>query len=89
MATPYHGNPATFVEFQVGDIGTSDLEPSTYHLFPVLKEHLGGYRFQSDDDMETAVNDGRVKRTVTSPDRQQKNLSHVKYLSFCGDYVRK
>ena len=27
-----------------------DLAPSNYHLFPALKDHLGGHKFQNDDD---------------------------------------
>jgi histone-lysine N-methyltransferase SETMAR len=29
-----------------------DLAPSDYHLFPYLKEHLGGQRFSTDDEVK-------------------------------------
>jgi hypothetical protein len=32
-----------------------DLAPSNYHLFPALKDHFGGNKFQSDNDVKTAV----------------------------------
>jgi hypothetical protein len=32
-----------------------NLEPSNYHLFPVVKDHLGSHKFQIDDDMTTGV----------------------------------
>ena len=32
-----------------------DLAPSDYHLFLALKEHVGGHRFQCDEDVNNAV----------------------------------
>jgi histone-lysine N-methyltransferase SETMAR len=32
-----------------------DLAPSNCHLFPALKDHLGGHKFQNDDDIKIAV----------------------------------
>ncbi|KAG8231260.1 hypothetical protein J437_LFUL011114 [Ladona fulva] len=32
-----------------------DLAPSDYHLFPKLKEHLGGQRFWTDDEVKEEV----------------------------------
>jgi len=32
-----------------------DLAPSDYHLFPELKEHLGGQRFRSEDAVKEEV----------------------------------
>jgi histone-lysine N-methyltransferase SETMAR len=34
---------------------SSDLAPSDFHLFPKLKEFLGGRRFKSDEEMKDAV----------------------------------
>jgi hypothetical protein len=33
-----------------------DLAPSDFHLFPDLKEHLGGQRFSTDDEVKVEVN---------------------------------
>jgi histone-lysine N-methyltransferase SETMAR len=32
-----------------------DLAPSDYHLFPNLKEHFGGQRFSTDDEVKDEV----------------------------------
>lgn len=32
-----------------------DLAACNYHLFPALKDHLGIHKFQTDDNMKTAV----------------------------------
>lgn len=32
-----------------------DLAPSNYHVFPALKDHFGGHKFQNDDETKTAV----------------------------------
>jgi len=32
-----------------------DLAPGNYHIFPALKDHLGGHKFQNDDDTKIAV----------------------------------
>jgi hypothetical protein len=32
-----------------------DLAMNNYHLFPALKDHLGSHKFQSDDEVKTAV----------------------------------
>jgi len=33
-----------------------DLAPSDYHVFPALKEHLSGQRFENDEEVTEAVN---------------------------------
>jgi histone-lysine N-methyltransferase SETMAR len=32
-----------------------DLAPSSYHLFPALKDHFGGHKFKKDDVAKIAV----------------------------------
>ncbi|GBM04018.1 hypothetical protein AVEN_99900-1 [Araneus ventricosus] len=62
------------VKFDLADVSIVrlDLAPSDYHLFSTLKEHLGGYRFQSDEDVKTAVSCclNRQDTTFYESDRQ-------------------
>ena len=42
-------------EFLEHPVYSPDLVPSDYHLFPALKNHLSGHKFQNDDDVKIAV----------------------------------
>jgi hypothetical protein len=58
-AALFRGNPTTLEYIQrqtVQHLAYSPGLPSGYyHIFPGLKEYLGGHRFQSDDDVKTAA----------------------------------
>ena len=68
-----------------------DLAPSDYHVFPALKEHLSGKRFEDDEEVTEAVNcflreagrnwyDAGIKKLVAR---------HQKCVDRNGDYVEK
>jgi len=68
-----------------------DLEPSDYHLFPKLKEHLGGMRFHTDDEVKEEVNRFLIGMAVEFYDLGIQKLAHrlPKCLDRNGDYVEK
>uniref|UniRef100_A0A182RXW6 Histone-lysine N-methyltransferase SETMAR n=2 Tax=Anopheles funestus TaxID=62324 RepID=A0A182RXW6_ANOFN len=35
---------------------SNDVAPSDYHMFPALKKHLGGKKFESDAEVQKEVN---------------------------------
>lgn len=68
-----------------------DLAPSDYHLFPKLKEHLRGRRYQSDEELKTVV-----RRWLRDQDRQfyadgicKLPVRWEKCITREGDYVEK
>jgi len=68
-----------------------DLAPSDYHLFPKLKEHLGGLRFNTDDDVKEEVNRFLKGLEANFFDMGIQKLEHrlQKCLDRNGDYVEK
>jgi [histone H3]-lysine36 N-dimethyltransferase SETMAR len=68
-----------------------DLAPSDYHLFPKLKEHLGGLRFQTDNEVKTEVTRFLKGLAAEFYSTGIEKLEHrmQKCLDRHGDYVEK
>jgi histone-lysine N-methyltransferase SETMAR len=68
-----------------------DLAPSDFHLFPKLKEFLGGRRFRSDEEVNNAVKKWLNGLAAEVYDEGiVKLLSRLdKWLNLYGDYVEK
>lgn len=68
-----------------------DLAPSDFHLFRHLKEHLGGKRFGSDEEVKTAVNTWFSEQAAEFFEEGIQNLvvRYDKCLNKHGNYVEK
>lgn len=68
-----------------------DLAPSDYHLFPNLKEHLGGQRFSSDEEVKEEVERYLNSLAVDWFDTGIQKLTQrlQKCVDVNGDYVEK
>ena len=68
-----------------------DLAPSDYHLFPKLKEHLGGLRFSTDDEVKEEVTRFLKGLAAEFYNMGIEKLEHrlQKCLDRNGDYVEK
>jgi histone-lysine N-methyltransferase SETMAR len=68
-----------------------DLAPSDFHLFPKLKEFLGGRRFKSDEEVKDAVKEWLNGLAVEVYDEGIQKLvtRYDKCLNVGGDYVDK
>jgi len=68
-----------------------DLAPSDFYLFPLLKEHLRGGRYESDDDVIQSVEDFLYEQDElfyqTGIQKLQKRW--IKCIEVHGDYVEK
>jgi hypothetical protein len=95
VAILYHGKLKASAAFPVGDMEhhaySPDPGPSNYHLLPALKEHLGGHRFKSDDNMETVAKQWLSKKDINFHQQKIEKLTPLynKCFSFCGNYFRK
>jgi hypothetical protein len=67
------------------------LAPSDFHLFPKLKEFLGGRRFKSDEKVKNAVKEWLNGLTAEVYDEGIQKLvtRYNKCLNVGGDYVEK
>ena len=68
-----------------------DLAPSDFHVFPKLKEYLGGKRFENDDVLkETVTNWLNAQAAEFYDEGIQKLVPRLnKCLDILGDYVEK
>lgn len=68
-----------------------DLAPSDYHLFPNLKKNLSGKKFQTDDEVKSAVNEFFDCMDKSFFFNGIKSLQHrwTKCVELRGDYVEK
>jgi histone-lysine N-methyltransferase SETMAR len=68
-----------------------DLAPSDFHLFPKLKEFLGGRRFKSDETVKDAVKEwlNGLAAEVYDEGIQKLITRYDKCLNVGGDYVEK
>jgi histone-lysine N-methyltransferase SETMAR len=68
-----------------------DLAPSDYHLFPKLKEHLSGKRFNNDDEVTAEVRRflNSMEGNWYDMDIQKLPLRLQKCIDRNGDYVEK
>jgi histone-lysine N-methyltransferase SETMAR len=68
-----------------------DLTPSDFHLFPKLKEILGGRRFKSDEEVKDAVKEwlNGLAAEVCDEGIQKLVTRYDKCLNVGGDYVGK
>lgn len=68
-----------------------DLAPSDFHLFPKLKQHLGGQRFNTDEEVKEAVSkfiDG-LAAEFFEEGFQKWITRQEKCVEKSGDYVEK
>jgi hypothetical protein len=67
------------------------LAPSDFHLFPKLKEFLGGRRFKSDEEVKDAVKEwlNGLEAEVYDEGIQKLVTRYDKCLNVGGDYVEK
>lgn len=68
-----------------------DLAPSDFHLFPELKRHLGGKRFENEDELKREVEQWLTEMAAEWYDAGLKKLlpRYQKCLEKDGDYVEK
>jgi len=68
-----------------------DLAPSDYHLFGPLKDHLGGMKFDTDDDVKIAVQNWLhiMPETFFSAGIRALPTRWKKCIEVQGDYVEK
>jgi histone-lysine N-methyltransferase SETMAR len=68
-----------------------DLTPSDFHLFPKLKEFVGGRRFKSDEEVKDAVKEwlNGLAAEVYGEGIQKLVTRYNKCLNVGGDYVGK
>jgi histone-lysine N-methyltransferase SETMAR len=68
-----------------------DLAPSDFHLFPKLKEFLGGRRFKSDEEVKDAIREWLNGLVAEVYDEGILKLitRYDKCLNVGGDYVEK
>lgn len=68
-----------------------DLAPSDFHLFPKLKDFLGGSHYGSDDELKEAVSDwfNSLAATVYAEGIEKLVQRYDKCLNLHGDYVEK
>lgn len=68
-----------------------DLAPSDYHLFGPLKDHLGGMKFDTDDDVKNAVQNWLhiMPETFFSAGIRALPTRWKKCIEVQGDYVEK
>ena len=68
-----------------------DLAPSDYHLFTHLKEHMGGIRFDDDDEVKEEVKHYLNELAASFYDTGILKLSQrlEKCIEHNGDYVEK
>lgn len=68
-----------------------DLAPSDFHLFWYLKHHLGGQRFNDDDEVKAAVNSWLSEQAAEFFEEGYQNLlvKYDKCLNKQGNYVEK
>jgi histone-lysine N-methyltransferase SETMAR len=68
-----------------------DLATSDFHLFPKLKEFLGGRRFKSDEEVKDAVKEWLIGLVAEVYDEVIQKLvtRYDKCLNVGGDYVEK
>jgi len=66
-----------------------DLAPSDYHLFPHLKNFLGGQRFDDDHDLKDAVQKWLTSQAATfyEEGKQKRVPRYDKCLNNGGEYV--
>jgi hypothetical protein len=67
------------------------LAPSDFHLFPKLKEFLGGRRFKSDEEVKDAIKEwiNRLAAEVYDEGIQKLVTRYDKCLNVGGNYVEK
>jgi hypothetical protein len=67
------------------------LAPSDFHLFPKLKEFLGGRRFKRDEEVKHAVKEWLSELAAEDYDEGIQKLvtRYDKCLNAGGDYVEK
>jgi histone-lysine N-methyltransferase SETMAR len=70
---------------------SSDLAPSDFHLFPKLKEFLGGRRFKRDDEVKDAFKEwlNGLATEVYDEGIQKLVIRYDKCLNVVGDSVEK
>jgi histone-lysine N-methyltransferase SETMAR len=68
-----------------------DLAPSDFHLFPKLKEHLGGQRFQTDEELQEEVSKSLIGLAADffEAGMQKWITRQQKFIEKNGDYVEK
>lgn len=68
-----------------------DLAPSDFHLFPKLKDFLGGSRYGSDDELKEGVNEwlNNLAATEYAEGIEKLVKRYDKCLNLNGDYVEK
>jgi hypothetical protein len=67
-----------------------DFAPSDFHMFPKVKEFLGGRRFKSDEEVKDAVKEWLNGLTAVYDEGMQKLVTRYdKCLNVGGDYVEK
>jgi hypothetical protein len=68
-----------------------DLAPSDFHLFPKLKQFLGGRRFKSDEEVKDVVKErlNGLAAEVHDEGIQKLVTRYDKCLNVGGDYVEK
>jgi histone-lysine N-methyltransferase SETMAR len=68
-----------------------DLAPSDFHLFPALKEFLGGRHFKSEEEVMDAIKEWLNGLVAEVYDKRMQNFitRYDKYLNVGGDYVEK
>jgi histone-lysine N-methyltransferase SETMAR len=68
-----------------------NLAPSDFHLFPAMKEFLGGRCFKSDGEVKHAVREwlNGLAAEVYDDGMQKRVTRSDKHLNISGDYVEK
>lgn len=68
-----------------------DLAPSDFHLFPQLKQHLGGRRFANEENLKEEVQTWLTSLAAEWYDAGLKKLlpRYQKCIEIQGDYVEK
>lgn len=68
-----------------------DLAPSDFYLFPRLKEHLRGTKFEDDEEVKAAVHDflGTQDEDFFSKGILALEKRYIKCINLKGDYVEK
>lgn len=68
-----------------------DLAPSDFHMFPNLKKHLGGQRFSTNEEVQSAVTDffGALEETFFNTGIMALEARWKKCVDLRGDYVEK
>jgi hypothetical protein len=53
---------------------STGLTPGDYHLFPALKQNLGGLRFKDDHEVETIVTQWLITEDTGDMNREHKKI---------------